>query len=679
MQTVKSNHGGWPKLCPELMRVMLASAIILVGASLAVPALAVTWPTTWTPIGDCAEDEPAGDNPGTVDLVGAAGLPGAFLHIDADYLYLRERIFTSPAGSGGFANVSWVVLLQTANGNPFFYQWLISLNGSAEEVGLWENDQATASPVSFSPIFNDPAETKVFSGPAITLAQDVVAGSTIGGAQNHFVDWAIPRSELTARGIDPEASLYWFATSANANNYNKDTLACPFSPTTTLGLTKNVAPSTVCVNEATDVTYTVTVANTGAYLAGGVVVSDADFPGWLAITNVTSTAGSVTFTASSFEVKMPTLALGGSATITVNATATPASAATFSNVVEAFATNASFTSSMTVLTAEPACPPTLTATRTVTATPTATITGTSTATVTNTSTPINTATSTETATNTPESTPTSTATATHTLTATSTGAATATNTVTATNTETVTNTPESTATVTPTSTPTPTAAETPTDTPTPRIFACHPTAMTGCRRPLKANKRTLFVRLDPAKPKKNRLTYEWRAGDAFVEDYGSPDIDGCTEFTLCIYQGVDRTLVIPEVRVEPGGTCDRKPCWKKRTNSAGLTNYKYRNRHGNDNGIVKLRLTEGLMDVPPDARIIIKAKGAAIPVNTLPAASEEGKMFDLPVLSQIQARDGSVDRPVCWESEYGAGPVPAEVILRNTATKFKAINDPPTP
>jgi hypothetical protein len=69
----------------------------------------------------------------------------------------------------------------------------------------------------------------------------------------------------------------------------------------------------------------------------------------------------------------------------------------------------------------------------------------------------------------------------------------------------------------------------------------------------------------------------------------------------------------------------------------------------------------------------VKAKAAKIPTLNLPAGGG-GQMFDLPVLVQVQAHDsGGNLLPVCWESEYSAGPG----IKTNSATKFKAFNDPP--
>jgi uncharacterized protein DUF11/slime mold repeat-containing protein len=401
---------------------ILASALLLVLTS--PPAQAIPWPPTgWIGIGACGENEPAGDEtPKSTDLVGAPGFPAAFFQMDASYLYLRERVFGNPAGSGGvgFDQFAWVSLVQTIDGDPFKYQWLISLDGKAapQQVELWSNNPSTAQDISFSPIFNDPADTKLFSGDATDLARAVAADSSIGGQQNYFVDFAVPLSTLSSNGINPTTSLYWFATSANGNNFNKDTTACPFVPGTSLNLTKGVAPGTVSTNQTTPVTYTITVTNSGTFLARGVVLSDSDFPAWLTITNVTTSIGTVSAsTTSSFEVRIPTLTIGQSATITVTANAAPTSVGNFTNTVSAFASNASSTSASATLIANPATPtPTRTATPTLTKTPTitATLAASSTPTHTATSPPTHTPTLTPTSTTTPTSTPSSTPSATST-------------------------------------------------------------------------------------------------------------------------------------------------------------------------------------------------------------------------------------------------------------------------
>jgi hypothetical protein len=191
----------------------------------------------------------------------------------------------------------------------------------------------------------------------------------------------------------------------------------------------------------------------------------------------------------------------------------------------------------------------------------------------------------------------------------------------------------------------------------------------------------LLVKLDTAQPKKNRFTYEWRRGDAIPGDFGSPNVNDGTALNYCVYHGSQRELVLG-FDILPGGTCDGKPCWKKRTNGIGLSSFKYRNRNkdgaagpgkGNEAGVYRTRLKEGKSLVPPDARMIVKARDRKIPSQNLPAGTA-GVMFDLPVLVQVQAHEvpSGMLRPVCWESEFTAA-------LKNTGKQFKAANDPPLP
>jgi hypothetical protein len=414
-------------LAPGSAGVVLVILAVLCMSAAPAWSQAPNWPTTWNSIDVCAEAEVSGDqNPSGTDLVGAAGQSAAYYQIDNDFLYLRERVSTSPSGPGGFDQYAWVVLVQTVDGDPFKYQWMISLDGGKENVGLWSNDQATASDIAFSPIFNEPAETLVFSDATSNLARLVAAGTSIGGRSNYFVDWAVPRSELAAHGIDPTTSFFWFATSANANNFNKDNLNCTFTPSTTTALDKSASPAIVSSGAVSNVTYTIDVTNAGAFGARGITVTDGNFPTWLSIETVDATIGEVSFTSSGLEVKMSSLGIGQTATITVNATATTPPVSSFTNTVSVQASNAAAESDSALLQALPATP-----------TPTFTPTPTNTATITPTSTPTNTPT------RTPTFTPTSTPTATW----------------------------------TPTSTPTPT--NTPTPTPTPRVWQFLPGSYAG--------------------------------------------------------------------------------------------------------------------------------------------------------------------------------------------------------
>jgi hypothetical protein len=646
----------------------------------------------WNSIGACSENEPAGESPTSADLVGAPGLPAAYFQTDSNFLYLRERVLVDPTGGGGtFPNTSWVALLQTNSVGPaaFKYQWLVTLNGNmTDTVELWMNNPLTASDVSFSPIFNDPAETLAFSAPGSTHARSVDAGSNIGGQQNYFVDWAIERSELTSRSIDPDAALIWFATSQNSNNFNKDTLGCTFSPTATLSLAKSVAPSTIAANLVTPVTYTVTVTNPGTRTAQGITVSDNDFPSWLAITSVTTTAGTATFTSSSFEVDISTLAAAASATITVNATASPMSVQTFTNTAHLSAVNAPATSAMATLTVIAQTP---------TSTPTFTHSSTATATATATNTPVATATSTSTATDTPTVAPTATSTSTDTSTTTPTATATAADTFTDTPTDTPTLTPTSTpsstppptqtdtATDTPTATPTDTPTETatvqpadtstplptPTDTPTATATATStPTATATATATSTATATPTPTPICPLLPKegciqadtarplsivskagKTRLVWKWRISSGGVQktDFGDPPTT--SDYALCIFADNPPELVA-EYTALSSSLCGG-PCWKEIRKG-----FRHKNKSATGHQLKKLGLIARSGPLA-DIKALGKGKGGALFVPPLPFPEET-------ITVQLVKSDG----PECWQSFFNPP------FKKNTATKFKDKNDP---
>src|SRR5262245_58603561 len=87
-------------------------------AATSVTAQVTSWPT-FNSVGSCAENEPANDeDPATSDLVGTTGASAAFIAADSNFLYLRERVGRNPGNPGSLVNISWVVLVQTASGNP---------------------------------------------------------------------------------------------------------------------------------------------------------------------------------------------------------------------------------------------------------------------------------------------------------------------------------------------------------------------------------------------------------------------------------------------------------------------------------------------------------------------------------------------------------------------------------
>ncbi len=308
---------------------------------------------TWKPLA-CAAGDPAGDeSPSAVDLVGdAAHRAVVYAHDDA-YLYVRFRVDGNPGTTGHFVNYTWNLLMQVPSGNPFQYQYELSLNGKSDTVEIWAN--TSAKNISFSPLFNDSAETKLFSEPAGTtpLARGMVTGdgSTFGGNPDYFVDVAFPVSAMIDNGViasaaDLDAALFFPATSTDPNNYNKGHLNCAFDPDVTLSIDKSVAPTVVPAGGSTPVSYTIAVRNDGAATARGVVIQDPTLPAYLGTPTVgvasddPNVVWSVVST-SPLEVRVPNLPATKTVTITLDATATPdCGDNSFVNVATAFATNA---------------------------------------------------------------------------------------------------------------------------------------------------------------------------------------------------------------------------------------------------------------------------------------------------------------------------------------------------
>ena len=330
---------------------------------------------SWIDLGCTIGDPPDDTNPRPVDLVGNATYPPAYIGLDSTYLYFCWRVNADPSGVKGFDQLAWVSLLQVPSGNPFQYQYNLALNGvggdddfgnsGGNKGDTIEISQNTApESFDFNPIFNDPSEVRLFaqrydfsSGATVNttpLARSLATGdgSNFSGNGDFFVEFAFPIPVLIAKGVissasDLAGSLFLPATSANANNYNKDTLSCPsFLPQTTLDLQKSADHSTLPVNSTTPLTYTLVVTNTGTHVARGVVIDDPALPSYMTNVTVTVTSNdtSVTWSVIStnpLEVRVDTLPIGSSVTIEITADATPAcNSDDFTNTATAFATNA---------------------------------------------------------------------------------------------------------------------------------------------------------------------------------------------------------------------------------------------------------------------------------------------------------------------------------------------------
>src|SRR5438094_34528 len=141
---------------------------------------------TWTPLTCAATPLTALDPRAEVDLVGDALFPAAYVGRYATYLYLRYRVELTPLSPRGFVrNSDWTMLVQVPAGNPFQYQYQLSLDGD-DTVEVWKNDPA--DDLTFSPIFTDESDTLLFlhHHPGGTLPPHAAPGVRVhrpGGAR----------------------------------------------------------------------------------------------------------------------------------------------------------------------------------------------------------------------------------------------------------------------------------------------------------------------------------------------------------------------------------------------------------------------------------------------------------------------------------------------------------------
>jgi len=157
-----------------------------------------------------------------VNFVGNATFPAAYYAFDADYLYFRYRMDGDPSGPGGFAQYSWTALMQVPSGNPFQYQYQLSLSGEGpggDPIEIWAN--APAEDIDFTTIAQDDSETRLFTqihdhaGPdtvnTTPLARTLATGdgSSFKNNPDYFLDFAFPIAALPA---ELDTTLFFPAT-----------------------------------------------------------------------------------------------------------------------------------------------------------------------------------------------------------------------------------------------------------------------------------------------------------------------------------------------------------------------------------------------------------------------------------------------------------------------------------
>jgi hypothetical protein len=167
---------------------------------------------------------------------------------------------------------------------------------------------------------------------------------------------------------------------------------------------------------------------------------------------------------------------------------------------------------------------------------------------------------------------------------------------------------------------------------------CGPSPMLGCQS---AASKEAQLHLTT----KGKLKWKWTSSAAVAtSDFGSPPTT--TYYAFCMYGASGAKLA---AKVQPGGTCGTKPCWRTKAGRG----FRFGDKTGTPNGVTGITLSAG------DAgKAKIQMKGAT--ANLLVPA--------LPLAAPVRAQLHRMDTGACWEAVYSTP-------LRNNRTTFSAKSD----
>ncbi len=220
---------------------LLAALSACSGGSQAAPAAAAASPIVTVPpdsdfvpyacsggpvSGDVVGDAVTGG--GQRDIVGDATYPAFYRAADADNLFFRMRVSADPRKPGSTTELqpsSWDVLVDT-DGDPSTYEYMLTADGNIAGATHVQWVQNTVKEPG-NP--QDPAELVLAD---LTPASDYWSvketgdGSAFGGDPDYFVTLAVPRTLLTAAGLDlSRPFVVWAGTNAQTYSLNSD-FAC---------------------------------------------------------------------------------------------------------------------------------------------------------------------------------------------------------------------------------------------------------------------------------------------------------------------------------------------------------------------------------------------------------------------------------------------------------------------
>lgn len=212
----------------EKLAVRYLVAALLVVTALCGRARAQTFPAdnAWTPFacGNVAMNDPVRDQSGAIaerDIVGTPQAPAGFRAADTGFLYLRLRLDENPQQGNALRPFAWGFAFST---DTVFstYEVLATVDGATSNVQLFRN---TTTTVLDSP--EDPADTPAFRTYSFaTHGRTIQAESSLGGNRDHFLDLALPWTDLEMIGLRREGVVaVWAASSTNADRLNGD-FAC---------------------------------------------------------------------------------------------------------------------------------------------------------------------------------------------------------------------------------------------------------------------------------------------------------------------------------------------------------------------------------------------------------------------------------------------------------------------
>lgn len=193
------------------------------------PALAQSFPTSdrWSPLHctDSVMTDRFQDESGATserDLVGDVDHPAGAIASDGEFLYLRVRVESDPVPGGEPRPFAWGILLDV-DGTLTDYEVMVHANGIGNTVSLYKNSTTTVPNDPTDP----PDEPAVKTYPFADYARSVRAeGTSFGGNDDYFLEFAIPWADLEPLGIGPSTPVVaWAATSSNSTSLNGD-FAC---------------------------------------------------------------------------------------------------------------------------------------------------------------------------------------------------------------------------------------------------------------------------------------------------------------------------------------------------------------------------------------------------------------------------------------------------------------------